>query len=60
MKKDIGVICSMSYYEMKLVINSLSRTLLENEIKNEYTARIHSLIEKLNNMLTKQGHVGTN
>lgn len=54
-KKEVGVICSMSYFEMKLMVHSLSRTLLENEIRGDYTARIHALIYKLNDMLTKQG-----
>lgn len=54
-KKEVGVICSMSYYEMKLMVHSLSQTLLANEIRGDYTARIHALISKLNGMLTKQG-----
>lgn len=45
----------MSYYEMKLMVHSLSQTLLANEIRGDYTARIHALISKLNGMLTKQG-----
>ena len=54
-RKDVGVICSMSYYEMKLLTVSLSRILLENEVRGENTKkRIFTLISKLNNMLTKQ------
>jgi hypothetical protein len=56
MKKDTGVICSMSYYEMKMMTAVLSRILLDNEIRGEHTKkRIYSLIGKLNGMLTKQG-----
>ena len=54
-RQDVGVICSMSYWEMKLMVHSLSQTLLANEIRGDYTARIHSLISKLNGMLKKQG-----
>ena len=54
-KRDVGVICSMTYYEMKLMTCALSRILLENEVRGENTKkRIYSLISKLNNMLTKQ------
>ena len=54
-RKDVGVICSMTYYEMKLLTVSLSRILLENEVRGENTKkRIFTLISKLNNMLTKQ------
>ena len=54
-KKDVGVICSMTYYEMKLMTCALSRILLENEVRGENTKkRIFNLISKLNNMLTKQ------
>jgi hypothetical protein len=54
-RKDVGVICSMTYYEMKLLTVSLSRILLENEVRGENTKkRIFTLIGKLNNMLTKQ------
>jgi hypothetical protein len=54
-KRDVGVICSMTYYEMKLMTCALSRILLENEVKGENTKkRIFNLISKLNNMLTKQ------
>ena len=56
MRKDTGVICSMSYYEMKMMTAVLSRILLDNEIRGEHTKkRIYSLIGKLNGMLTKQG-----
>jgi hypothetical protein len=54
-KQDVGVICSMTYYEMKLMTCALSRILLENEVRGENTKkRIFNLISKLNNMLTKQ------
>ena len=54
-RNDVGVICSMSYYEMKLMTAVLSRVLLDNETKGENTKkRITTLISKLNNMLTKQ------
>jgi len=53
--RNTGVICSMSYYEMKLMTAVLCRILLDNEIKGENTKkRITTLISKLNNMLTKQ------
>ena len=54
-KREAGVICSMSYHEMKLMTAVLSRILLDNEVRGEHTKkRIYSLISKLNNMLTKQ------
>jgi hypothetical protein len=54
-RQDIGVICSMSYYEMKLMTAVLSRILLDNEVRGEHTKkRIYSLIGKLNNMMSKQ------
>ena len=54
-KQDVGIICSMTYYEMKLMTCALSRILLENEVRGENTKkRIFNLISKLNNMLTKQ------
>ena len=54
-KKDVGIICSMTYYEMKLMTCALSRILLENEVRGENTKkRIFNLISKLNNMMTKQ------
>ena len=54
-RQDVGVICSMSYHEMKLMTAVLSRILLDNEVRGEHTKkRIYSLINKLNNMLTKQ------
>jgi hypothetical protein len=54
-KRDVGVICSMTYYEMKLMTCALSRILLENEVRGENTKkRIFNLISKLNNMMTKQ------
>ena len=53
--RNTGVICSMSYYEIKLMTAVLSRILLDNEIKGENTKkRITTLISKLNNMLTRQ------
>ena len=55
-KKEVGVICSMSYFEMKMVVAVLSRILLDNEVRGEHTKkRILNLISKLNGMLTKQG-----
>jgi len=55
-RQDVGVICSMSYYEMKLMTAVLSRILLDNEVRGENTKkRIFNLISKLNGMLTKQG-----
>ena len=54
-RQDVGVICSMSYHEMKLMTAVLSRILLDNEVRGEHTKkRIYSLISKLNNMLTRQ------
>jgi len=54
-RQDVGVICSMTYYEMKLMTCALSRILLENEVRGENTKkRILNLISKLNNMMTKQ------
>jgi hypothetical protein len=53
--RNTGVICSMSYYEMKLMTAVLSRILLDNEVRGEHTKkRIFNLISKLNNMITKQ------
>jgi hypothetical protein len=55
-KKEIGVICSMSYFEVKMMVAVLSRILLDNEVRGEHTKkRIFNLISKLNGMLTKQG-----
>jgi hypothetical protein len=60
-KKDIGVICSMSYYEMKLMVNVLTDCLEDNEVMGVNTKKsITNLIYRLNDMLTKQGYVGTN
>ena len=54
-RQDVGIICSMSYFEMKMLVAVLSRVLLENEVRGENTKkRIFNLISKLNNMLTKQ------
>ena len=53
--RNTGVICSMSYFEMKMLVAVLSKVLLENEVRGENTKkRIYSLIGKLNNMMTKQ------
>jgi hypothetical protein len=61
MKKDSGVICSMSYYEMKLMVNVLTDRLEDNEVMGFNTKKsITNLIYRLNDMLTKQGYVGTN
>jgi len=60
-KKEIGVICSMSYYEMKLMVNVLTDRLEDNEVMGVNTKKsITNLIYRLNDMLTKQEHVGTN
>ena len=54
-RQDVGVICSMSYFEMKMLVACLSKILLENEVRGENTKkRILNLISKLNNMMTKQ------
>jgi hypothetical protein len=54
-RQDVGVICSMSYFEMKMLVACLSKILLENEVRGEHTKkRITTLISKLNNMITKQ------
>ena len=54
-RQDVGVICSMSYFEMKMLVACLSKILLENEVRGENTKkRIFNLISKLNNMMTKQ------
>jgi hypothetical protein len=54
-RQDVGVICSMSYFEMKMLVAVLSKVLLENEVRGENTKkRIFNLISKLNNMLTRQ------
>jgi hypothetical protein len=53
--RNTGVICSMSYFEMKMLVACLSKILLENEVRGENTKkRIFNLISKLNNMMTKQ------
>jgi hypothetical protein len=55
MKKNIGVICSMSYYEMKLMVNVLTDRLEDNEVMGINTKKsITNLIYRLNDMLTKQ------
>jgi hypothetical protein len=54
-RQDVGVICSLTYFEMKMLVACLSKILLENEVRGENTKkRITTLISKLNNMLTKQ------
>ena len=54
-RQDVGVICSLSFFEMKMLVACLSKILLENEVRGENTKkRITTLISKLNNMLTKQ------
>ena len=54
-RQDVGVICSLKYFEMKMLVACLSKILLENEVRGENTKkRITTLISKLNNMLTKQ------
>jgi hypothetical protein len=60
-KKDIGVICSMSYYEMKLMVCLLTDRLEDNEVMGINTKKgITNLIYRLNDMLTKQNYVTTN
>ena len=55
MKKNIGVICSMSHYEMKLMVNVLTDRLEDNEVMGINTRKsITNLIYRLNDMLTKQ------
>ena len=57
-KRKIGLICSLTYYEMKLVVAVFSRIILDNELKGAYTKkRIHDLIYKFIDMLTKQKHL---
>jgi hypothetical protein len=54
-RQDVGIICSLTYFEMKMLVACLSKILLENEVRGENTKkRITTLISKLNNMLTKQ------
>ena len=54
-KREVGVICSMSYYEMRLVVNCMTKILLDNEVQGVNTKkRITNLIDKLNGMITKQ------
>ena len=54
--RKIGVICSMSFFEMRLLVACLTKILLDNEIRGINTKkRITSLIDKLNGMLIKQG-----
>ena len=62
-KREVGVICSMSYYEMRLLVGCMTKILLDNEVQGISTKKsITNLIGKLNGMLTKQGfkNVGTN
>ena len=54
--REVGVICSMSFNEMRLLVGCMTKILLDNEVKGVNTKkRITNLIEKLNGMLTKQG-----
>lgn len=54
--RKVGVICSMSFNEMRLTVGCLTKILLDNEVKGINTKkRITNLIEKLNGMLIKQG-----
>jgi hypothetical protein len=54
-RSNVGVICSLSFFEMKMLVACLSKILLENEVRGKHTKkRITTLISKLNNMLTKQ------
>ncbi len=54
-KREVGLICSMSYYEMRLLVNCMTKILLDNEVQGINTKkRITSLIDKLNGMITKQ------
>ena len=53
--RNTGVICSLSFFEMKMLVACLSKILLENEVRGEHTKkRITTLIGKLNNMMSKQ------
>jgi hypothetical protein len=53
--RNTGIICSMTYFEMRMLVAVLSKVLLDNEVRGEHTKkRITTLISKLNNMLTKQ------
>jgi hypothetical protein len=54
--REIGVICSMSFNEMRLLVGCMTKILLDNEVKGINTKkRMTNLIEKLNGMLSKQG-----
>ncbi len=54
-KREVGLICSMSYYEMRLLVNCMTKILLDNEVQGINTKkRITTLIDKLNGMITKQ------
>ena len=54
--REIGVICSMSFNEMRLLVGCMTKILSDNEVKGINTKkRMTNLIEKLNGMLTKQG-----
>jgi hypothetical protein len=53
--RNTGIICSMTYFEMRMLVAVLSKVLLDNEVRGEHTKkRITTLISKLNNMITKQ------
>jgi len=54
-RKDIGIICSMTYMEMKIMVHVLTDKLEDNEVMGINTRKgILNLIYRLNNMLTKQ------
>jgi len=54
-RKNIGVICSMTYMEMKILVHVLTDKLEDNEVMGINTRKgIINLIYRLNNMLTKQ------
>ncbi len=38
-KKEIGVICSMSYYEMRLLVSCMTKILLDNEVQGISTKK---------------------
>jgi len=54
-RKDIGVICSMTYMEMKILVHVLTDKLEDNEVMGITTRKgILNLIYRLNNMITRQ------
>jgi hypothetical protein len=42
-RQDVGVICSMSYHEMKMLVSSSLKNLLENEVRGEHTKNVFIL-----------------